>query len=63
MQGVALWVAGVIFLTVTFLHIVRYIKMWTVIIADFSIPLDWSIYAAIITGTLAAWMFIAATKK
>lgn len=60
MKSIALWVAGVIFLIVCFVHILRYIKMWAITIGAFSIPLDWSIYGAVITGLLAIWMFMVA---
>jgi len=60
MKSTSLWVAGVIFLAICFMHIVRYIKMWGIVVGTFHIPLEWSIYAAVVTGILAIWMFIAA---
>lgn len=62
MKTAALIVSGLIFLLMCVLHIIRYINGWTIVVAGNTIPLDASIFGAIVTGILAIWMFIASTR-
>lgn len=63
MKSFSLIIAGLIFTLVTALHILRFYKGWEVVIVHQTIPVQWSIYGAIISGVLALWMFIAASFK
>lgn len=63
MQKLALIVAGIIFLAVSLLHFLRYSKAWTIVINDFTVPMQWSVYGGIVALILAIWMFTAAAKK
>lgn len=58
----ALVVAGIVFLLVAVLHFLRYFKAWHIVIADFTVPLNWSIYGGIVAAALAIWMFVAAAR-
>ncbi len=62
MKKFALNVAGLFFTAVTIIHIVRYVKAWPIMINGFTVPLNWSISGAFITGILAIWMFTAACR-
>ncbi|MBI4358805.1 MAG: hypothetical protein HY584_05850 [Candidatus Omnitrophica bacterium] len=53
----ALNVAGVIFLLVAILHLVRSIFRVSVVIGDFSVPSSYSIVAAVVAFLLSLWMF------
>ena len=53
----ALNVAGIIFLLVSILHLVRAIFKWEVIINHFTVPHSYSIVAAILAFSLSLWMF------
>lgn len=63
MKKSALNVAGLIFSAIAIIHILRYVQGWVITFNNFTIPLDWSIYGAIIAGILATFMFFAACKK
>ncbi|MBN9288645.1 MAG: hypothetical protein BGO43_09005 [Gammaproteobacteria bacterium 39-13] len=62
MKNVALYFSGIVFFFLMFMHIVRYIKGWEIVIAQHNIPLDWSIFGAIVAALIAFWMFVAARK-
>jgi hypothetical protein len=62
MKTNALWFATIIFLLITIAHIVRYLKKWTIVVADFNVPVEWSLYAAIVIGLITIWMWVAAKK-
>lgn len=62
MKNNALIVAGIIFSLVCILQLIRYFKAWEIVLAQHIIPIQWSLYAGIIAGLLAIWMFIAASK-
>jgi hypothetical protein len=62
MKNSALIVAGIIFSIVTILHFVRYFKGWVILVGQYAIPPQWSVYAGVITGIVALWMFMAAKK-
>ncbi len=53
----ALNVAGVVFLLVSILHLVRVIFGWEVVIAHFTVPHFYSGIAAVIAFSLSLWMF------
>lgn len=56
----ALWAAGSLFALLALVHLLRYGLGWRVAIADFEIPLSWSLTAAPVAAGLAVWMFVAA---
>ena len=60
MKKAALVVSGLVFSIVAILHIVRYVKGWQIIIDQFTVPMNSSIFAAIVSGILAIWMFMSA---
>lgn len=62
MKTNALWFATVIFLLITLAHIARYAKAWEIVVAGFTVPVQWSLYAAIVTGLITIWMWMAAKK-
>ena len=53
----ALNVAGVVFLLVAILHLVRVIFQWEVVIANFTVPLWFSVLGFIVPFLLSLWMF------
>lgn len=59
----ALTISGMIFAAIAALHYVRYSKAWVVVVHDFTVPVEWSMYGSVITGVLALFMFINAIKK
>lgn len=63
MKKAALTVAGFVFALVGILHIIRYGKALSIVIGSFTIPMDWSLYGAAVSGILALWMFFAAIQK
>lgn len=62
MKNTALMLAGTVFSLAAVLQLVRYFKAWELIIEQHHIPVEWSLYAGIILGLLAVWMFIAERK-
>lgn len=62
MKNLALGVAGIIFLAVSAGHFARFYKAWHVAVAEYNFPLQWSLYAGIISLILAIWMFVAAGR-
>jgi hypothetical protein len=62
MKNTALMFAGIIFSSVCVLQLVRYFKAWELTIAQHHIPIEWSLYAAIFAGIMAAWMLVAMKK-
>jgi hypothetical protein len=53
----ALKVAGIIFLLVSIMHLLRFILKIEVIIAGFMVPLWFSIFGFIFALLLSLWMF------
>ena len=53
----ALNIAGVIFLLVAILHLVRSIFHVSVVVGSFSVPSSYSIVAAVVAFLLSLWMF------
>lgn len=62
MKTFALILAGIIFSIVSILQFVRVSKALTLVIAEFTVPVQWSLYAGIFAAILALLMFIAAAK-
>lgn len=62
MKTNALWFAGLLFLLMTIGHIIRFVKGWHVVIASFVVPVQWSLYAAIVLALITIWMWVAAKK-
>lgn len=62
MKNSALFVAGVVFLIVAIVHLIRYTKGYVIVFNHFAVPMDWSIYGGVFTAILAVWMFLAALK-
>ncbi len=62
MKTAALILAGIIFGIVSILQFVRFSKAWSIVIAQFTVPVQWSLYAGIFAGIVALLMFIAAAK-
>lgn len=58
-KNTALIVAGIIFTIVAFIHLIRLIFQWEIIINAFVIPMWFSGLGLIIAAILAIWMFIA----
>lgn len=56
MSDIRLKVAGLTFLAVAVIHLVRFISKWEIIVAGTVIPVNASITAFIICGILAFWM-------
>ena len=64
MKNMALSVSGIIFLIVAVAHYLRYHFDIAIIIGgNHVIPLDASLYGAIISLILAIWMFLAAVMR
>lgn len=61
-KKLALWVAGVIFLLVSVAHFLRYSKAWVIVMNGFIVPVEWSLYAGIVTLILALFMLLSARK-
>ena len=57
MKNIALKVAGVIFLLVAFLHLLRSIFNIKVMVAGFTVPMWLSVFGFIFALVLALWMF------
>jgi hypothetical protein len=57
MKGTALKVAGVIFLLVSVMHLLRVILKFEVIMAGFTLPIWFSIFGFIFSLLLSLWMF------
>ena len=53
----ALNTAGVVFLLVSILHLVRVIFGWEVVVAHFTVPHVYSVIGAIVAFSLSLWMF------
>ncbi|MGE3317830.1 MAG: hypothetical protein AB7I18_00930 [Candidatus Berkiella sp.] len=62
MKNAALMIAGLIFTAMCALQLLRFYKNWEVVIAQFTVPVPWSLYAGIVAGILALVMFIAVRK-
>ena len=62
-KNVALNVAGVIFILVALLHLVRLIMKLHAAIGQWELPVSASIGGLIFGSILAIWMFAAAAKK
>jgi hypothetical protein len=62
MKTGALILAGIIFGIVSILQFVRFSKAWTLVIAHFTVPLQWSLYAGIFAAIVTILMFVAAAK-
>lgn len=63
MKNSALIVAGFLLTLVSILHMIRFALSVKIMVASFTIPMIWSLYAASITAILALWMFLAFIKK
>ncbi len=53
----ALNTAGIVFLVVSLLHLLRVIFKWEVVVAHFTVPSYYSVIGAIIAFSLSLWMF------
>ena len=62
MQKTALRVSGAIFLAVSLLHFVRAFEGVAIYVGPTIIPLYASWIGGVISGLLAAWMFVASNK-
>lgn len=62
MKTAALILAGIIFGIISLLQFIRFSKAWSVVIAQFTVPVQWSLYAGIFAAVVAVLMFIAAAK-
>ncbi|MCX5681633.1 MAG: hypothetical protein NT079_05080 [Candidatus Omnitrophica bacterium] len=60
MEKMALLTAGIIFLIVSILHLIRYLLKLDVKIGEFAIPLWASIFGFLFSLSLAAWMLMLA---
>ena len=56
-KKLALWVSGLIFLLISAAHFWRYSKTWVIVMNDFVVPVEWSMYAGVGTLILALYMF------
>lgn len=63
MQKAALNVSGIIFLVIAILHVVRWALEIPVTLGEISVPPMVSSVGAVVTLSLALWMFIAARKS
>jgi hypothetical protein len=61
-KTIALIIAGVIFLIVSILHLVRLVMKLRVTIGQTEVPINMSIVGLIVGLILSAWMFMAALK-
>lgn len=61
-KNVALTIAGIIFLLVALLHLLRVVTGFEIVIGGKTIPLWPSIGGLIVGGLLAIWMFLAARR-
>jgi hypothetical protein len=62
MKSTALKVAGVLFLLVTILHVVRIFFRTVILVGGTEIPIIASIVGALISLASAGWMFFAAKQ-
>lgn len=62
-KNIALIIAGVIFLIVSILHLVRLVMKLRVTIRQTEVPMNMSIVGLIVGLILSAWMFMAALLK
>jgi hypothetical protein len=63
MKNNALIVSGLVFAFMAFMHALRYVKGWEIVIAQHTISMQVSIIGAIVAALLAIWMFVAASKN
>lgn len=64
MKNISLHIASSIFLLVALAHIVRYFIGLSILVGTHHIiPVEWSLYGAVVSFILALWMFIAAKLK
>lgn len=64
MKNVALYAASIIFLVVSLLHFARYFAKVVIVMGNqHVIPIDWSLYAGVVTLVICLWMFFAAKVK
>jgi uncharacterized membrane protein YphA (DoxX/SURF4 family) len=52
-------VAGIIFLIVAVVHLIRYFTQFDMVIAGYNVPLTVSLVAGVILLILSGWMFLA----
>ena len=62
-KNIALNVAGIIFLLVALIHLVRLLTRFEVTLRGNPMPLSASGIALVVTAALAVWMFAAAKQK
>jgi hypothetical protein len=62
-KNIALNVAGVIFLVVALIHLLRLVTGFEVTFRGNPVPVWGSGIALVVTGALAVWMFAAAKQK
>ena len=60
MKKPALISSGCIFILVSTAHWVRLFRGDDVIVAGYTVPVNWSAIAGVVSLALAAWMFLAA---
>ena len=57
MKDIALMTAGIIFLLVSLLHLVRLLLKIEIKVKNFILPMWISVFGVIFAGALGAWMF------
>ena len=60
MKTAALITAGCVFTLVSAAHWVRYLRTDELIVAGYTVPVGWSLVAALVILALAVWMLLAA---
>lgn len=60
MKTAALITAGCVFTLVSAAHWVRYLRADELIVAGYTVPVGWSLVAALVILALAVWMLLAA---
>lgn len=63
MKNLALNVAGIIFLLVAMMHLLRLLTRFEVSLRGNEVPLWANAIALVVTGALAIWMFAAAKQR
>lgn len=62
MRKLPLIIAGIIFLLVALMHLLRLVYHWEIIIAGQIIPMSVSVIGLIIAAILAFWLFRTASR-
>ncbi len=63
MKSAALYISSLVFLLMTIGHFLRLHKGWSIVFDNFTVPVEWSMYAGIVGAVLTLWTFFAARSR